>query len=78
MFVGVSQLEYAHITYELGTGLNAFYATGAHLSVASGRISYTFGLKGPAMTVGQQCIAVPLTSTTSIFMYVGYMLAPLC
>lgn len=49
VYVGVSQLEYARITYETGTNLNAYYATGAHLSVTSGRIAYTFGLKGPAM-----------------------------
>ena len=49
MYVGVSQLEYARITYETGSNLNAYYATGAHLSVTSGRIAYTFGLKGPAM-----------------------------
>lgn len=49
VYVGVSQLEYARITYETGSSLNAYYATGAHLSVTSGRIAYTFGLKGPAM-----------------------------
>ena len=49
VYVGVSQLEYARITYETGFNLNAYYATGAHLSVTSGRIAYTFGLKGPAM-----------------------------
>ena len=49
VYVGVSQLEYARITYETGSNLNAYYATGGHLSVTSGRIAYTFGLKGPAM-----------------------------
>ena len=49
LYVGVSQLEYARITYETGSNLNAYYATGAHLSVVSGRIAYTFGLKGPAL-----------------------------
>ena len=49
VYVGVSQLEYARITYETGTNLNAYYATGAHLSVTSGRIAYSLGLKGPAL-----------------------------
>jgi hypothetical protein len=49
VYVGVSQLEYARVTYETGTNLNAYYATGAHLSVTSGRIAYSFGLKGPAL-----------------------------
>ncbi len=29
--------------------------TGAHLSVTSGRLSFTFGLKGPAITVDTAC-----------------------
>ena len=49
VYVGVSQLEYARITYETGTNLNAYYATGAHLSVTSGRIAYSLGLRGPAL-----------------------------
>ena len=37
VYVGVSQLEYARISYEAGAALsNTYYATGAHLSVASG------------------------------------------
>lgn len=37
VYVGVSQLEYARISLESGGGaLNTYYATGAHLSVASG------------------------------------------
>ena len=51
--MGVSQLEYARLSLEAGAPLNAYYATGAHLSAASGRISFTFGLKGPALTVGE-------------------------
>ena len=52
VYVGVSQLEYAGLGLQAGTPLNAYYATGSHLSAASGRISFTFGLKGPAITVG--------------------------
>lgn len=37
VYVGVSQLEYARISYETGSALNnTYFATGAHLSVASG------------------------------------------
>lgn len=36
VYVGVSQLEYARISYESKSALNTYYATGAHLSVASG------------------------------------------
>lgn len=53
IYVGVSQLEYARLGLEMDTPLNAYYATGAHLSAASGRISFTFGLRGPAVTIGE-------------------------
>ncbi len=55
IFVGVSQLDYARIAYETGSALNTYYATGSHLSVTSGRISYSFGFKGPAITVDTAC-----------------------
>jgi len=55
IFVGVSQLDYARIAYETGSALNTYYATGSHLSVTSGRISYCYGFKGPAMTVDTAC-----------------------
>ena len=62
VFVGVSQLEYARISLESSAGLNAYYATGAHLSVASGRLSYTFGFKGPAVTVDTACSSSLVTT----------------
>lgn len=62
VYVGVSQLEYARITYETGINLNAYYATGAHLSVTAGRIAYTFGLKGPAMAVDTACSSSLVTT----------------
>lgn len=62
VYVGVSQLEYARITHETGVNLNAYYATGAHLSVTAGRIAYTFGLKGPAMAVDTACSSSLVTT----------------
>lgn len=62
MFVGVSQLEYARLTLEQKVDINAYYATGAHLSVSSGRISYTFGLRGPALTVDTACSSSLVTT----------------
>lgn len=70
VFVGVSQLDYARIAYETGSALNTYYATGSHLSVTSGRISYTFGFKGPAMTVDTACsssLVATHVASTSIY-----------
>ncbi len=55
VYVGVSQLEYARITLEQKVPLAAYYATGAHLSVTSGRVAYTFNLRGAAVTVDTAC-----------------------
>ena len=62
VFVGVSQLDYARTAYETGSALNTYYATGSHLSVTSGRLSYTHGFKGPAMTVDTACSSSLVTT----------------
>ena len=56
VYVGTSQLEYARMTCEARMhAASPYYATGAHLSVASGRIAYAFNLRGPAMTIDTAC-----------------------
>ena len=62
MYVGVSQLEYARLTLEQNIPLSAYYATGAHLSVSSGRVSFTWGLRGPAVTVDTACSSSLVTT----------------
>ena len=62
VYVGVSQLDYARIAYETGSALNTYYATGSHLSVTSGRLSYTHGFKGPALTVDTACSSSLVTT----------------
>ena len=68
VFIGTSALDYgklaARIQWRSGRGRRAggpappsvYDATGSlSLSVASGRLSYTFGLRGPAVTVDTAC-----------------------
>jgi acyl transferase domain-containing protein len=62
VFIGLSQLEYARITLDLNTPVSAYYATGAHLSVAAGRLSYTWGLSGPAVAVDTACSSSLVTA----------------
>jgi acyl transferase domain-containing protein len=60
--VGISQLEYSRITLEQNSPVSAYYATGAHLSVAAGRISYTWGLRGAAVAVDTACSSSVVTA----------------
>jgi acyl transferase domain-containing protein len=62
VYVGISQLEYARLTLDQRTPLSAYYATGAHLSVAAGRVAFTWGLRGPAVAVDTACSSSLVTT----------------
>ena len=53
-FVGCSWEDYRKLAGE-AQGVTAYTATGVAASVVSGRLSYTFGLKGPALTIDTVC-----------------------
>ncbi|MFJ9399768.1 type I polyketide synthase, partial [Streptomyces californicus] len=55
VFVGVMYQDYASLLGDVPEGSQSFMATGTSNSIASGRISYTFGLEGPAVTVDTAC-----------------------
>ncbi|MFE1979498.1 beta-ketoacyl synthase N-terminal-like domain-containing protein, partial [Streptomyces hygroscopicus] len=55
VFVGTNGQDYSSHLYE--TGALEGYLTGSAVSVMSGRISYTFGLEGPAVSVDTACSA---------------------
>ena len=56
VFVGVSSEDYAKLQVSF-TGATAYTATGSHTSVLCGRVSYTFGLRGPSLTIDTACSA---------------------
>ena len=58
VFIGIGGFDYARMQARVGLhDVDAYMATGASHSVASGRLSYVLGLRGPCMSVDTACSA---------------------
>ncbi|WP_426569921.1 SDR family NAD(P)-dependent oxidoreductase [Streptomyces canus] len=55
VFAGVMANDYAARLKDAPENLEGYLSVGSTVSVASGRVAYTFGLQGPAITVDTAC-----------------------
>ncbi|MGP9017966.1 type I polyketide synthase [Streptomyces sp. BR1] len=55
VFVGTNGQDYLSLVLNSADGGDGFMSTGNSASVVSGRLSYVFGLEGPAVTVDTAC-----------------------
>ncbi|MET9701342.1 type I polyketide synthase, partial [Streptomyces sp. NPDC006529] len=57
VFVGTNGQDYGATLQSVPDGLEGYLGTGNAASVVSGRLSYAFGLEGPAVTIDTACSA---------------------
>lgn len=55
VFMGISNFDYAQLSLKHGQHKNAYFGTGAALSISANRVSYFFDFKGPSICIDTAC-----------------------
>jgi acyl transferase domain-containing protein len=55
VFIGISSMDYNKVSVKYHGSVTPYTSTGASLSVAAGRLSYSFALSGPSVSVDTAC-----------------------
>lgn len=55
VFIGVSNFDYAELTFKNGQHKSAYFGTGVALSTTANRLSYYYDFKGPSIAVDTAC-----------------------
>ena len=63
---GVSSMDYGRLANSVIKGVSAYSATGTAMSVICGRVSYTFRLKGAAVSVDTACSLIHVGLSSQI------------
>eukprot|EP00854_Cymbomonas_tetramitiformis_P028719 gene28719-35636_t len=90
VFVGISSTDYHSLFASHKIAFSPYMGTGSTPSVAAGRLSYVFGLKGPALSIDTACssslvathqaycslVSPPVSGCRAVSCGVSLMLAP--
>ena len=55
VFVAISNSDYARLVFQDVSDIDVYSSTGTNFSVASGRLSFFLGLRGPSMSIDTAC-----------------------
>ena len=66
VFCGIYPAEYTDVLLQNGRERNTHFATSSSISVAAGRISYTFGFNGPCIGIDTACSSASVALHTAM------------